>query len=534
MSVLTVSNLSVRYSDGTSSRSALHEVSFSIEPHEVVGVSGPSGSGKTTVALALLGLLPANASVSGTISLSGRDLGALDERTRDAIRGSEIGIVFQESALALNPVLTVGAQIGDVVRAHTRSTRHETRDVVLGAMHDAGLTDDTARIYDAYPHELSGGQRQRILIAQAIVCRPSLVVADEPTASLDAAARDEILRLIRRLNEEHGTAFLIISHSAAVLERTAQRTLVMDCGRVVHVLTAGQDGIGHDGYVARSLSRSVSASRHVPIAEVTGATKSYHQRRLFSGSRHEVQAMRGVDLRIDRGTTLGLAGPSGCGKSTLARCMAGLESLDAGKVLIDGRNITPLRGRALRPFRNQVQLIVQDSAAALNPRFSALEIVTEPMVVQREGTPAERRLRAIELLSQVGLPADRLEARAGEFSGGERQRLAIARALAVRPQLLILDEAFSGLDLETRWLITTLLMTLQREQGLALLCISHDLELLAEFAPEIAVMSHGAIVEQGTMVRRFVPESVLEQGSEKAHEQSSPQILRPGSARAVA
>jgi peptide/nickel transport system ATP-binding protein len=214
--------------------------------------------------------------------------------------------------------------------------------------------------------------------------------------------------------------------------------------------------------------------------------------------------------------------------------MAGLESLDSGKVLIDGRNITPLRGRALRPFRNQVQLIFQDSAAALNPRFSALEIVTEPMVVQREGTPAERRRRAIELLSQVGLPADRLEARAGEFSGGERQRLAIARALAVRPQLLILDEAFSGLDLETRWLITTLLMTLQREQGLALLCISHDLELLAEFAPEIAVMSHGAIVEQGTMVRRFVPESVLERGSEKAHGQSSPQTLQPGSGRAVA
>ena len=522
MSVLTVSNLSVRYSDGTSSRSALHEVSFSIEPHEVVGVSGPSGSGKTTVALALLGLLPANASVSGTIALGGRDLGALDERTRDAIRGSEIGIVFQESALALNPVLTVGAQIGDVVRAHTRSTRHETRDVVLGAMHDAGLTDDTARIYDAYPHELSGGQRQRILIAQAIVCRPALVVADEPTASLDAAARDEILRLIRRLNEEHGTAFLIISHSAAVLERTAQRTLMMDCGRVVQVL-AGQNGIGHDGYIARSLSRSVSASRHVPIAEVTGAAKSYHQRRLFSGSRHEVQAMRGVDLRIDRGTTLGLAGPSGCGKSTLARCMAGLESLDSGKVLIDGRNITPLRGRALRPFRNQVQLIFQDSAAALNPRFSALEIVTEPMVIQREGTPAERRLRAIELLLQVGLPTDRLEASAGEFSGGERQRLAIARALAVRPQLLILDEAFSGLDLETRWLITALLMTLQREQGLALLCISHDLELLAEFAPEIAVMRHGTIVEQGTMVRRFVPESVL-----------APQILQPGSGRAVA
>jgi peptide/nickel transport system ATP-binding protein len=391
-------------------------------------------------------------------------------------------------------------------------------------MYDVGLSDNAARIYDAYPHELSGGQRQRILIAQAIVCRPSLVVADEPTASLDATVRDEILRLIRRLNEQHGTAFLIISHSAEVLDRTARRILVMNRGRIVDTIGAGH-GIGQDGYVARSLSRSVSASRHVPIAEITGATKSYRQRRLFSRSQYEVEALRGLELRIERGTTLGLVGPSGCGKSTVARCLAGMESLDAGKVLLDGHDITSLRGRALLPYRNQVQLIFQDSAAALNPRFTALDIVTEPMVIQRDGTPHEQRHRAIELLSQVGLAADRLESRAGEFSGGERQRLAIARALAVRPRLLILDEAFSGLDLETRWLITTLLMTLQREQGLALLCISHDLEFLAEFAPEIAVMRNGAIVEQGTMVRRFVPETVLDQPAELLIQQDSEQAV---------
>jgi len=227
-----------------------------------------------------------------------------------------------------------------------------------------------------------------------------------------------------------------------------------------------------------------------------------------------LEVLKGIDLDIESGEFTVLVGPSGCGKSTLARCLAGLESLDAGTVLIDGHDITPLRGRALLPYRNQVQLIFQDAAAALNPRFTALDIVTEPMVVQRDGLPHQRRHRAIELLSQVGLPADRLASRAGEFSGGERQRLAIARALAVRPRLLILDEAFSGLDLETRQLITTLLMTLQHAQGLALLCISHDLEFLAEFAPEIAVMDRGAIVEQGTMVRRYVSEAVLKQGSQ--------------------
>src|SRR4029079_15077480 len=194
--------------------------------------------------------LPADARMSGTIAFHGRDVRALDERARDAMRGAEIGIVFQESALALNPMLTVGAQIGDVVRAHTRCDRQQVRERVLAAMYDVGLSEQTARIYDSYPHELSGGQRQRILIAQAIICRPSLVIADEPTASLDATIRDEILRLIRRLNEQHGTAFLIISHSAAVLDRTARRILVMNRGRIVATIRAGH-GIGQDGYVAR-------------------------------------------------------------------------------------------------------------------------------------------------------------------------------------------------------------------------------------------------------------------------------------------
>jgi ABC-type glutathione transport system ATPase component len=441
-----------------------------------------------------------------------------------------MGIVFQESALALNPVLTVGAQIADVVRAHTRCSRRETRDRVLAAMHDVGLTEDRARIHDAYPHELSGGQRQRILIAQAIVCRPSLVVADEPTASLDATVRDQILGLIRRLNEQHGTAFLIISHSPEALERTARRIIVMDRGRVVQML---RTGVGREGRVTRSLSRSVSASRHAPIAEVRGARKSHHQHRLFTRTRHEVQALRGLDLRIERGTTLGLAGPSGCGKSTLARCIAGLDSLDAGTIRIDGNDITRLRGRALLPYRNQVQLIFQDSAAALNPRFTALDIVTEPLVIQREGTPQQQRDRAIELLSQVGLPTNRLQAHAGEFSGGERQRLAIARALAVRPRLLILDEAFSGLDLHTRSLITALLLTLQREEDLALLCVSHDLEFLAELAPEIALMDCGVIVEQGTTIRRFIPDVAIDVPGAVV-EPAADQVLHTSASQAVA
>jgi ABC-type glutathione transport system ATPase component len=507
VSLLDIEDLTVRYGDGASTRSVLDAVSFSLDAGDVVGLSGPSGSGKTTIALALLGLLPGEAMVSGSIRFGGRELRALSERELNSIRGAAIGIVFQESALALHPTLTAGAQIADIARTHLRCDRRTARDRAMAALNDAGLDEGIDRIYDAYPHELSGGQRQRVLIAQAIVCQPSLVIADEPTASLDAAVRDEILRLIRRLNERHGTAFLIVSHSADVLAATKARVIAIDRGRLVRS-TWMQDVEPPAGRVVRSLSRSVTASRFAPVAAVTGATKSFRQQRLLSSSRHEVQALDGIDLQVERGLTLGLTGPSACGKSTLARCLAGLESLDTGRVLIDGHDITSLRGRSLLPYRNQVQLIFQDSAAALNPRFTALEIVTEPMVIQQVSTDAGRRERAAELLSQVGLSSDRLTARAGEFSGGERQRLAIARALAVRPKLLILDEAFSGLDVDTRCHVAGLLNALQREHGLALLCISHDFEFLAGFAPEIAVMRRGRIVEQGATVRRFIAGAV--------------------------
>jgi peptide/nickel transport system ATP-binding protein len=505
VSFLTVEDLTVRYEAGQSARRVLDRVSFVIGSHEIVGVSGPSGSGKTTAALALLGLLPADAIASGSIRLEGRDLTTLSERERAAVRGAQIGIVFQESALALNPVLTVGAQIAEVVRAHSCCNRKDARDRALAAMCDVGLHEHTQRIHDAYPHELSGGQRQRILIAQAIVCRPKLVVADEPTASLDAGVRDEILRLIRRLNEREGIAFVLITHSADVLETTAHRVIAMEGGHVVSASRLPREPLAPARMTTPQV-RAFPSARSSAVVEVTGATRSYHQRRFFSRANHTVTALKSVNLRIEPGSTIGLAGQSGCGKSTLARTLAALEPLDAGALRIDGHDITGLRGGALQLYRNQVQLIFQDSAAALNPRFTALDIISEPLTIQSATNPTERRLRAMALMADVGLPADRLQARAGEFSGGERQRLAIARALAVRPRLLILDEAFSGLDVDTRTRITQLLLDLQRQHDLALLCISHDLTLLDEFASEVVVMHDGEIVERRmSSFNRFIP-----------------------------
>ena len=485
MFIFEVEGLTVRYG-ASRGRRAVDGVSFALGSGEILGVSGPSGCGKSTMALALIGLLPADAEVSGTVRLRGRDLRACSERDRAAIRGADVGIIFQESALALSPLRPVGAQIVDVVNAHTACNRRAARERALQTMADVGLGDSLERIYESYPHELSGGQRQRVLIAQAIINRPAVVIADEPTASLDAAVRQDVLDLIRTLSVRQGTSFILISHSAEVLASTAHRVIEMRNGQVV-----ATEARPH--MAAPRPSAPASLTSRGPSIDIRGAAKVHAQRRLFS-TRHFVKAVDGVDLRIERGRTLGLTGPSGCGKSTLARCLAGLDTLDAGEIRIDGRPMTGLRGRDRQIHRNQVQLIFQDSAAALNPRFTVHDAIIEPLVVQDAGTRGERHHRAIELLHQVGLPAESIDARPGELSGGERQRVAIARALATKPRVLILDEAFSGLDVETRQRIIALLQDIQATDGLSYLCISHDVDLLTELASEIAVMRDGRIV----------------------------------------
>jgi len=479
-------------------------VSLSIETGEVIGVSGPSGCGKTTLALSLMGLLPADTDVSGSIRFSGRELREMHESDLEAVRGAQIGLVFQESALALNPVLTVGSQIADVVRAHERCSRAQATERARAALTEVGFGYERSRVFGAYPHELSGGQRQRILIAQATVCRPALVIADEPVASLDDASRADVLALIRGLTERFGTSFLLITHSAAVLASSADRVIEMSAGKVVERTRPARASVSLAASRMSKPAQIPAASE--PIVEIIGLEKSYQRRRLFGTTEPAIKALNGIDLTIVRGSTVGLAGRSGCGKSTLARCIAALEQADAGEIRINGTDIARLGDRALLPYRNQVQIIFQDSSAALNPRFTALDIVSEAMVIQDIGTAVERRDRSAELMTQVGLSPDRLQSRPREFSGGERQRLAIARALAVSPRLLILDEAFSGLDLVTRERIVRLLIELQATHGLTYVCISHDIDLLARFTTNIVVMHEGQISAPS---RSFVPEGAV-------------------------
>jgi peptide/nickel transport system ATP-binding protein len=502
VSLLQVTNLTIGFP--TRPR-VVDGVSLSIETGEVIGVSGPSGCGKTTLALSLLGLLPTDTDVTGSIRFSGRELREMHESDLEAIRGAQIGLVFQESALALNPVLTVGAQIADVVRAHERCSRAQATERARAVLAEVGFGDERSRVFGAYPHELSGGQRQRILIAQATVCRPALVIADEPVASLDDASRADVLALMRALTDRFGTSFLLITHSAAVLASTADRVIEMNAGKVVERTRPTRTASVSLAAARMSKPAQIPAASE-PIVEIIGLEKSYQRRRLFGTTEPALKALNGIDLSIARGSTVGLAGRSGCGKSTLARCIAALEQADAGEIRINGTDIARLGDRALRPYRNQVQIIFQDSAAALNPRFTALDIVSEAMVIQDIGTAVERRDRSANLMTQVGLSPDRLQSRPSEFSGGERQRLAIARALAVSPRLLILDEAFSGLDLMTRERIVRLLTELQATHGLTYVCISHDIDLLARFTADIVVMHEGQISAPN---RSFVPEGAV-------------------------
>jgi peptide/nickel transport system ATP-binding protein len=487
VSLLRVTNLSVNFPGRPP---IVDGVSLSIDAGEIVGLSGPSGCGKTTLALALMGLLPAGAEISGSISYDGRELRNMREEELESIRGARLGLVFQESALALNPVLTTGAQIVEVVKAHAHCTHNEAVERARQALADVGFGDERDRIFNAYPHELSGGQRQRILIAQAIVCRPALVIADEPVASLDFDSRADVLALLRSLNEHSGTSFLLITHSSEVLASTADRVIEMRAG-------AFTDETERPAVAFPLASRAASMDRTVgtreAIVEITGLKKTFQRRRLLGKAEPAVAALTGADLSIARGSILGLAGRSGCGMSPLARCIACLETADSGQIRIEGTDIARLRGRALLPYRNDVQVIFQDSAAALNPRFTALDVVSEAMFIQDIGTDAERRDVAAALMAMVGLSPDRLQSRPIEFSGGERQRLAIARALVSSPRLLILDETFSGLDLATRERIMRLLLELKTTQGLTYVCISHDMDLLTSFATEIAVMHDGRI-----------------------------------------
>ena len=510
--VLEVRNLSVRLPLGGDRPLALDDVSLTLKRGEILCVVGESGSGKSILAGAAMRLLPPGLAVaSGGIRLDGEDLLAMSEAEMRRVRGARIAMIFQEPMAALNPLRRVGDQVGEVFRIHTGLSGRAIEARVLALLAEVHLPDPAAA-YRAFPHELSGGQRQRAMIAMALALEPAVIIADEPTTALDVTTQAQVLALIRDLQRRRGTAVLFITHDFGVVADIADRVAVMQAGRMVESGTAASV-LNHPSHPYTGALIAAVPPLHPPTrpplpAEtepallVENLSMTFRRQKGLWRKGRETKAVSTVSLLLPRGGTLGIVGESGSGKSTLARCIVRLIEPEAGRVMLGGTDLLALQPAALRRETRRIQMVFQDPYASLNPRRRVGELVAQgPMV---HGLPrAEAMARAAELFGLVGLRPDALDRFPHEFSGGQRQRIGLARALALRPEVLVADEAVSALDVSVQAQVLRLLADLQRRLGLSLLFITHDLRVAAQICDRIAVMHRGAVVEEGPAAQVF-------------------------------
>ena len=502
--LLSIRHLSIALPAGADRDYAVEDISYDVARGEIMCVVGESGSGKSMAANALMGLLPKGVrATGGEIDFDGQDLLSLTEKQHRDLRGLRIGMIFQEPMTALNPLMRVGDQIGEVFEAHNRLTPKERQARALELLVEVGIPQPEKAIR-AYPFELSGGQRQRVMIAMALALEPELLIADEPTTALDVTTQAQILDLIGDLQRRHGMAVMFITHDFGVVAEIADRVCVMRHGRIVElgaaqtVLSSPQDPYTRDlieAIPSDVIPEARGAETDTALLEVSGLDKVFRSRGgLFKPSR-EVHALRDVSFSLVKGETIGIVGESGSGKSTLGRCVVRLERPDRGTLSLSGTDFMHLRGEALRRERHRVQMIFQDPYASLNPRTRVGMAIAQGPIANGMARP-EALARADELLELVGLggTADRFP---HEFSGGQRQRIGIARALALNPELIVADEAVSALDVSIQAQILDLLEELKQKLSLSLLFITHDLRVAAQICDRIIVMQHGRVVEQG-------------------------------------
>ena len=503
MSLLEVQNLTVSF-DGIP---VVNGINFQIQPGEKLALVGESGSGKTISALSVLRLV-ADAQTTGKVLFGGQDLLALSEHTLRGIRGKDIAMVFQEPMTALNPLFTIGRQIAEVFELKQGLTRVQSSQAAIEILASTGVTEPARRV-GSYPHQLSGGQRQRAMIAMALACKPKLLLADEPTTALDVAVRGQILALLSDLQRQYGMAVLLITHDLHLVRQFADRVAVMERGHIVETGPVAQvfESPRH------AYTRKLIASKPLRdvVAEVSGApllqakalrvaypTALPGIRGWFKKS--EFVAVQDASFAIPAGQTLGVVGESGSGKSTLALAVLGLQAY-SGSVQIEGHTWgrEAAKNKALRA---QIQVVFQDPFSSLSPRLTVEEIVGEGLRVHApQHSAAERQRQVIQTLADVGMGELQfpglLQRYPHAFSGGQRQRLAIARALIVQPQLLVLDEPTSALDVTIQQQVLQLLQRLQRERGLAYLLITHDMDVIRAMAHRVLVLQNGEIVELG-------------------------------------
>ncbi len=509
--VLEVRDLSIALPPGSDRAEAARRVSFSVERGEIVCLVGESGSGKSVIAQSVMGLLPKDLPVSGgAIVLQGEDITQATQQRLRQLRCTRMSMVFQEPMTALNPVMTCGGQIDEVLRFHTGLSLSERKEKTLDIVREVALPDPQ-RMIASYPHQLSGGQRQRIMIAMALVLEPALLIADEPTTALDVTTQAQILKLILELQKKHGTGVLFITHDFGVVAEIAHRVAVLRLGELVEfgardeVLKRPQ----HDytkmliDSVPALQPRARAADAGAPVVLATrGLCKTYRDHSWFA-KRREVAAAVDVTLEVRRGQTLGIVGESGSGKSTVARCIVRLIDPSAGEILIAGTEIATLGAAALRPLRRRVQIVFQDPYRSLNPRRTVLEAIIEGPL--NYGLPRAAAVeRAKKLMELVRMDPESLSRYPHQFSGGQRQRICIARALAMEPELLIADEAVSALDVSVQAQVLALLEEIRERLHLAMLFITHDLRVAAQICDHVAVMSQGRVVEYGPAEEVFL------------------------------
>ena len=489
-------------------KTAVTDINFELYPDEILCIVGESGSGKSVLARALMGLFPSKhvCASKGEILLDGEDVLSMSADKLRTIRGNKVAMIFQEPMTALNPLLTIGKQIVEVIEVHRPEMQKQTFQKAIQILSDVHLPNPE-QIFHAYPHQLSGGQRQRAMIAMALILEPQCLIADEPTTALDVTTQAQILKLIKELQNKHHTAIVFITHDFGVVAEIADRIAVMESGKLVEInyaknlLTSPQHPytkklLGAVPSILPAKSRALSSSSQI-VLDVRNLSKVFNTRHgIFKGVTREVRALSQISFELKEGETLGVVGESGSGKSTLAKCIARLVDADDGKIFILGEDFLQAKGESLRKFRRNVQLVFQDPYSSLDPRQKIGSIITEGPILHGENREVAIQ-RMFELLQIVGLDKKSADRLPHEFSGGQRQRIGIARALALRPRLLIADEAVSALDVSVQAQVLGLLKDIRDEFKLTLLFITHDLRVAAQICDSVMVMSKGEIMEYG-------------------------------------
>ncbi len=533
--LLSVKKLSISFNSNNVLSKAVNSISFDVYENEIVGVIGESGSGKSVTALSLMRLIQFSEKTkfSGTVTYKGMDIKELSEKEIQSVRGREIAMVFQEPMSALNPSMTCGSQVREILLHHDVVNKKDLNDEVLRLFNSVKIPDAHMAV-QKYPHELSGGQQQRVMIAMAIACKPKILIADEPTTALDVTVQKEIIALLSSIQKETKMSIIFISHDLALVSEISNRILVMYKGRIIEngetntvlktpkepytkALISAKPKTGKRLKKLPTIKDILSGSnkleiitkkerekRHKkiynspPILRVENLEKIYFKRYgLFSG-KTSFKAIDNVSFKLFEGETLGLVGESGCGKSSLGNAILQLNRATSGSVFYKGKNLHKLSKKDLRHLRKEIQIIFQDPLASLNPRLTIGEAIIEPMVVHKlYDNYSCRKSKALDILEKVGIDKNSFDRYPHEFSGGQRQRIVIARTIAVEPKLIICDESVSALDLSVQAQVLNLLNSLKDDFKFTYIFISHDLAVVKHMSDKILVMNNGKIEEQG-------------------------------------